>query len=192
MRPAALAAWLLPLAGCLGTPPSSPTARDVSGQPIDLTHVAAGRVRVLVFTSHECPIANAYAPTLRDLAAEHRADPIDWQIVHVDPDLTPAAARRHADDFGLPGTIVLEPAQTTARRLGVERTPEVVVLTAGGVAYQGRIDDQWAALGSRRAEPTTRDLAAALTALRRGDAVACPRTPVVGCLLPEPAPAAGR
>jgi hypothetical protein len=86
----------------------------------------------------------------------------------------------------LPGTVVREPAQAAARQLGITRTPEAAVLVDGALVYRGRIDDQWAALGVRRAEAGQSDLADAITAVLNGRAPATARTEAVGCLLPEP------
>ena len=50
-------------------------------------------MRVLVFTSDECPIANAYAPTLGRLHEAWSEDPrVRLYLVHVDPDMTGARA----------------------------------------------------------------------------------------------------
>lgn len=166
--------------------PIAAGARDVDGAAVDLRATPSGRVRVLVFTSHECPIANAYAPTLRDLATRFAAAPVDWLLVHVDPDLTPSAAAAHARDYELPFRVCLEPDQATARALGIVRTPEAAVLTAKGAAYVGRIDDQWRALGSRQPAASAHDLADAIAAAVAGEAAATRRVPAVGCLLPEP------
>ncbi len=160
-------------------------ARDVTGAALDLQTVEPGTVRVLVFTSHECPIANAYAPTLRALAERFRGAPVEWIVVHVDPDLTATAAANHATDYELPGRIALEPTQATARALGVARTPEAAVLTATGACYVGRIDDQWRALGARSASASRQDLGDAIAAALAGRAPANARQPGVGCLLPE-------
>jgi len=168
--------------------PAPTMVRDLSGRPCDPLVVAPGSVHVLVFTSHECPIANAYAPTLADLAGQWRQQPVHLFVVHVDPDLDAAAARRHATDYALPGTVLLDPAHTLARSLGITRTPEAAVLTTAGLAYRGRIDDQWHALGARADVATRHDLADAVAAACAGRRVASPRTPVVGCLLPEPLP----
>jgi len=180
---ARVAALALLTAACAGGPDG---ARDITGAAVDLRAVAPGTVRVLIFTSHECPIANAYAPTLRALAARFRAEPVEWFIVHVDPDLAPAAAQRHAADYELPGRVVLEPAQATARRFGVERTPEAVVLTHSGAQYVGRIDDQWQALGSRQTTASSHDLGDAIAAVVGGAKPANAHRTAVGCLLPEP------
>ncbi|MFY9344558.1 MAG: redoxin domain-containing protein, partial [Planctomycetota bacterium] len=161
MRAAACA--LLALAACA---PAPIAVLDLTGGTHTPLAVPAGSVHVLVFTSHECPIANAYAPTLRDLATAWRDRPVRLFLVHVDPDLTAAAAATHARQYELPGTIVLDPCHDLARALGIQRTPEAAVLIAAGgpLFYRGRIDDQWRALGSRAPEPGQRDLAAAVDA----------------------------
>ena len=165
-----------------------PPLRDLDGSPVHPLAVPPGTVHVIVFTSHECPIANAYAPTLRELAAAWRDLPVQLVLVHVDPELTTAAARRHAADFELPGTILCDGSQRLARRLGVTRTPEAVVLAAGGMTYRGRIDDQWRALGARATTASTHDLAVAVAVTLAGGVPASPFPEAVGCLLPEPAP----
>ncbi len=162
-------------------------AVDIDGRPVDPLSPMPGRVHVLVFTSHECPIANAYAPRLRELAASAMGGDVRWFFVHVDPDLTPAAARQHATDYGLPDTIVLDPTHRLARELGVTRTPEAAVVTAQLVVYRGRIDDGWVALGQRAGTVEHHDLRDAIAAAIAGQLAARPFVPAVGCLLPEPA-----
>jgi len=172
------------LAGCNGTP----TANDIDGARRCPLSVAPGAVHVLVFTSHECPIANSYAPTLRELASGWRDAPVQLFLVHVDPQLTPAAARQHATDYELPGTILLDPHHDLARAAGITKTPEAVVYTSAGLVYRGRIDDQWQALGSRSPAASRQDLRLAVAGALAGQSVPGPFPPAVGCLLPEPAP----
>jgi hypothetical protein len=157
-----------------------PEARDV------VLPVSAGMVHVVVFTSHECPIANAYAPTLRDLARRWPPTAVRWFVVHVDAALAAADAARHAAEYELPGTVLLDPAQRLAAELGATRTPEAAVVTPAGLAYRGRIDDQWRALGARVPTATEHDLADAIEAVLAGRTPSPPRGPTVGCLLPEP------
>ena len=159
---------------------------DLDGAPANPLQVAPGEAHVLVFTSHECPIANAYAPTLQALAGHWQTLPVRLFLVHVDPDLSAAAARRHASDYALPGRILLDPGHSLARAVGATRTPEAVVLTPAGLVYRGRIDDQWQALGARAAAATHHDLGDAVTAALAGRPLAGPFPAAVGCLLPEP------
>jgi len=147
--------------------------------------VAPPDVHVVVFTSHECPIANAYAPTLRRLAARWRDAPVRLFLVFAG-DLDREGVRQHVADYELPGVVVGDPSHALAAALGATRTPEACVLTAGGVAYRGRIDDQWKALGSRAPQAAREDLADAVAAALAGRAASAPWPEAVGCLLPEP------
>lgn len=176
--------WALALGACAAAPAGNLALADLDGARHAPLQVADGTVHVLVFVSHECPIANAYAPTLRALAAAWSSQPVRLFLVHVDPDLTPAAARAHAAGYELPGTVVLD-GGALARAVGVTRTPEAVVWTRRGLAYRGRIDDQWRGLGTRAPAASRHDLQAAVAAVLAGREVASPFPPAIGCLLPD-------
>ena len=64
--------------------------------------------------------------------------------------------------------------------------------SASEAAYRGRIDDRYAAPGKLRAEPTARDLQAAIEAVLAGQKPASPQTEAVGCPLPKAAPASAQ
>ncbi|HEX6813478.1 MAG TPA: redoxin domain-containing protein [Planctomycetota bacterium] len=184
------AAPLLALAAAAFAACGAPTAitlPDLDGRVHQPTEPARGQVHVLVFTSHECPIANAYAPTLRTLASQWQGQPVRLFLIHVDPDLAAAAAAAHARDYELPGAILLDPRHQLATALGATRTPEAVVLSGAGLVYRGRIDDQWRELGARRPEASVHDLRAAVETALKGGVVPAPFPQAVGCLLPEPA-----
>ena len=185
MRRTALPFALL-LGACATADGGPPTARDLRGEPVAPQHAPPGSVHVVVVTSHECAIANGYAPTLRELAASWSGSPVRLFLVHVDPDLTPAAAAAHAESFSLPGTLLLDPHGRLARHLGATRTPEALVFTATGLVYRGRIDDRWRALGARRPTATRHDLRDAVAIALGGGTVPTPHPPAVGCLLPDP------
>jgi len=176
-------AWLALLTASCAT--ARVQLQDLDGVAHEPLAVRNGAVHVLLFTSHECPIANSYAPTLRELASSWSGTAVRLFVVHVDPDLTVAAARSHARDYELPGAILLDPHQQLARAVGATKTPEAVVLTQSAQVYRGRIDDQWSSLGSRAQAATSHDLRDAVAAALAGRAVAATSTPVVGCLMPE-------
>ena len=140
----------------------------------------------MVFTSPECPIANGYAPRLRELVREFEGRPVQWFLVHVDPDVDAARAGAHRREFELPGRVLLDPQQRLASELGITRTPEAAVVTPTGLAYRGRIDDQWLRLGSRAPAASQHDLRDAVQAVLAGRVVESPHPAAVGCRLPEP------
>ena len=174
------------LAGC-GAEPLGPNLLDLDGVSHAPLDVQGDDVHVLIFTSHECPIANAYAPTLQTLQAEWADQPrVRLFLLHVDPDLSLEQARQHALEYQLPGTVLLDPGQAAASACGATITPEAVVLTAAGQLYRGRIDDQWRKLGSRAPAASSRDLAEAVALALDGTRSPEPHPKAVGCLLPDP------
>jgi hypothetical protein len=65
-------------------------------------------------------------------------------------------------------------------------TPEAAVFDrAKRLVYHGRIDDRFVSLGLERPEPTTHDLADALSAMLAGKRVAPASTQAVGCFLAD-------
>ena len=141
---------------------------------------------MLLFTTVDCPIANGYAPAIRELATEYETRGVRFFLVHVDPDVDASRAREHAEDFGYDLPVLLDGGHSLVRALGATITPEAVVLTADGQHYRGRIDDQWRKLGSRAPEASSRDLADAVQLALQGARTPTPHPKAVGCLLPEP------
>ncbi len=161
------------------------TAAGVPQGRVSLQAAEKGATAI-VFYSSECPISNAYSPTLTQLMDEFKGKPARFVGICVDPDLSDADVAQHARDFDLKVEIARDRTGTIARRLGVKVTPEAVVLdSAGKIRYRGRIDDQFASRGVRRANPSGNELKDALAAVLAGKEVAVPRAEAIGCPLPE-------
>ncbi len=189
---------LLGLASSLVLTPISPsrganTARvalvalhGTDGRMIDLTAPKDG-VTALVFYSSECPISNAYSPTLNALVGEFPEASLKLVGVCVDPDLSDADVQAHAKDFGLMFPVACDHDGALAAKLGAKVTPEAFVIDAEGrVRYRGRIDDQFAARQQRNANPNTHELHDAIAAVLAGRAVVSEHVPAVGCPVPVP------
>jgi len=174
------------LAGLCACGVQSPALHDLDGQlhrPLAVEEAAA---HVLLFITVDCPIANGYAPTIKELAGEFEPLGVSFFLVHVDPDVDAARAREHAADFGYDLPVLLDPGHLLVGHLGATITPEAAVLTArGGLVYRGRVDDWYAALGKKRRQPTTYDLREALRSCLAGSPVPVARTKAVGCMIPE-------
>jgi hypothetical protein len=146
----------------------------------------AGGATVIVFYSTECPIANAYSPTLGQLLGKFPMKAVRWIGVCVDPDLSNAEVRAHARDFKLGLQIVRDRSGSFARKIGATMTPEAFVLDPQGkVRYHGRIDDQFVARRVRNPAPGGSELGDALAAVLAGKEVAVPHVAAVGCPIPE-------
>lgn len=145
-----------------------------------------GGLTVLFVYSTECPIANFFVPVMNGLFSKHGDERIRWVGACVDPGLSLEDLRRHAEEYAVGFPVMLDDSGRLAREFGATTTPEVIVFDSRGrVAYQGRIDDQYAARGKKTSAPRSQDLDDALTALLVGKPVAHPRTEAVGCPLPE-------
>ena len=187
-KPIALSTLLL-LGACATVPPAETGASiglaDLEGE---LYHpmTPEGVASVMIFITTDCPISNSYAPEIQSILSEFDDQPLDFYLVHVDPDVTVEAARSHAADFGLSWAILMDPAHELVSTVGVTVTPEaVVILPDSTVAYRGRIDNWYGDLGAKRPRATRHELRAALDAVLEGRPVPEARTEAVGCYIPE-------
>jgi len=84
---------------------------------------------------------------------------------------------------------VLDSIRDTDQKLvkltGVTVSPEVAVMRGTRLLYRGRVDDRYIELGQERANPTRRDLEAALDLITTGRPVAVKQTRAVGCILAD-------
>ena len=158
---------------------------DLAGKSVNPLALPAGRVAtVLVFTTTDCPISNRYAPEIQGLAARFAKQGIGFTLVYPVGTATTAVIRDHLKQYGYPMAAVRDSAQELVRHTGVQVTPEVAVIGAGGrVLYKGRIDDRYIELGKDRLQPTDRTLERALDAIVQGKPVAVRETRAVGCFL---------
>ncbi len=145
------------------------------------------RAIVLVFVMSDCPISNAFAPEIERIRAAYEGRGFAFHLVYPDPDETPAGARKHASAFGHMSQALLDPAHVLVEHTGATVSPEAAVLSRSGeLLYRGRIDDRFVDFGTQRAQPTARDLRAALDAILAGRSPEPARTQAIGCFLPEP------
>jgi peroxiredoxin len=160
---------------------------DADGRRHTAREWKAARAVAFFFIGAECPISNRYAPEINRLVADYSAKGVDFYGVYSDPDISPAAARRHAQDYGFDFPALLDPAQTLAGRTGVILTPTAVILSpAGDLLYRGRIDNRYIDYGKFRAAGVKPDMRLALEAVVAGKPVAEKYTKPIGCALPPP------
>jgi hypothetical protein len=163
-----------------------PVLIDVEGLRYQPFADAKTKALVLVFVLPDCPIANSVMPELNRLQAEYAAQGVFLALVHADAETTAEAARQHAQEYKVVAPAVLDPQHEWVKLAGATTTPEAAVFTRGGeLAYRGRINDQYVALGKRRQQTTKHDLRDALAAILAGLPVPEPRTEPIGCPIPE-------
>ena len=145
---------------------------------------ASEPIRVLVFTTTDCPISNRYAPEIERLATKFKGQARFVLVYPVAAD-SPAMIRDHAKKFAYSIEAIRDTDQKLVKQTGVTVTPEVAVMQGTQLLYRGRIDDRYVELGRERPSPTQRDLEAALEAVIAGKPIAVRETRAVGCILSD-------
>lgn len=162
-------------------PPTEIT--DIGGLKITIP-AASDKAIVLIFLSTVCPICNQSAPELQRLAKDYSRQAVKFILVQTEVDLTAAAAKKHAAEFGLASTIVLDPERKLSKATGATTTPEAVVVSPEGqILYRGRINDRFPELGKDSIEPRNSDLRQALDEILAGKPVSKSTTTAVGCVI---------
>jgi thiol-disulfide isomerase/thioredoxin len=152
-----------------------PVLVDIDGRELRPAHDT--RAIALVFILPDCPICNSYLPELNRLHETFANRDVTLALIHADPDIAPERAREHANEYQIQWPIVLDPRHEWVKRAGATIAPEAAVFSrTGDLLYRGRIDNQYAGLGKRRASVTSHDLSDALEATLAGRQAPEPRT----------------
>ncbi len=158
--------------------------RDISGVEHSLPCKPTSKSTVLVFINTQCPIANAYHPTLQKLKEGFASANFEWVMIHADPEVTIEAARKHQLEYNITWAIALDPGNNIARRVAAKVTPEAVIIDGHDrVIYRGRIDDLYQTYGRKRPAPTTADLHDALVSILNNQPIRRPETRAIGCII---------
>jgi hypothetical protein len=160
--------------------------KDINGVDRHPFQVAKGHAEALFFITQDCPISNYYSHEIRRICDAYASRGLSCALVYIDPTLTDAAAAKHAEEYGhgdYPKFVDRTHALVDAAHATV--TPQaVIVMPDRTIAYSGRIDNFYAALGKPRRVVTEHDLRDALDAIFSNQPVPKPETPPVGCYIP--------
>ena len=180
--------WLLTFANFALAAISHPLLHlpDVDGTDRTPLKVEKGHATALFFVTGDCPISNYYAHEIRRICDEYAAKGLNCALVYTDPTLSDADARKHAQDYGHGAyPKIVDRAHVLVTATGATITPQAVVIRAdASIAYRGRIDNSYAALGKPRRVVTEHDLRDTLDAVFSGRAVPKPEVPATGCYIP--------
>ncbi len=160
---------------------------DIDGVKREPLKVEKGHAQLLVFVTHDCPISNYYSHEIRRICEEGTKKGLGCSLVYVDPTLTSEQVRKHAEEYGH-GTYpkIVDRKHELVKATGVDITPTAVLVTADkAIAYRGRIDNFYAALGKSRRVVTEHDLRDAIDSVFAGRKVEKPESNPVGCYIPD-------
>ena len=177
--------WLAALAlGAILQP--SLAVRDVDGVKREPLKIEKGHLGALFFVTNDCPVSNYYSHEIRRICEDYAKRGVGCSLVYTDPMLTDEQAKKHAEEYGHGAyPRIVDRSHALVKATGAAITPTAVVVRPdGSIAYRGRIDNSFAAIGVKRRVVTEFDLRNALDAVIAGKPVTKPEEPPVGCYIP--------
>ncbi len=155
------------------------TLPDLDSKDHSLKSLAGKNGTVLLFIAVQCPVSNAYNERMEKLAQDYRAKGINVIGINSNVKEDAAAVKAHAAEHNLTFTILKDPGNKIADKLGAAVTPEAYFLDPNNkLLYHGRIDN------ARNADQIeTSDLRNALDASLAGKAIEKTEAKAFGCTI---------
>jgi peroxiredoxin len=152
---------------------------DVDGTERSLKSLAGKNGTVLIFIAVQCPVSNAYNERMAKLAEDYKAKGIAVIGINANVAEDAAAVKAHAAEHNLSFTILKDPGNKIADKLGATVTPEAYFLDAHNrLLYHGRIDNS-----RNPAQVETSDLRNALDAALGDKPVEKTEAKAFGCTI---------
>jgi len=149
-----------------------------------------GEVDVIVFSSTDCPIANAMAPEIERIHQTVKSKGGDLFLVHVWEGRTYKDATVHAKEYGLTMEILVDSEHELVKKFDATVTPEAVVISydnAGTpqVVYQGLINNFFDSPGNRRDEASEHYVREAIDAAISNQPIVQTYRAPTGCVIEQ-------
>jgi peroxiredoxin len=167
----------LPAPPAIGTVLDDFKLPDLDGTERSLNSIKGKNGAVLIFISVQCPVSNAYNERMEKLAVDYKAKGVNVIGINANATEPVDAVKAHAADKHFTFTILKDPGNKIADRLGATRTPEAYVIDASGkLVYHGRIDN-----AQNSANITSNDLRDALDSMLAGKPIQKTTAVAFGC-----------
>lgn len=146
---------------------------------------AQEKIRVQYFIHTSCPISQKYSLTMNEIAKKFQNSPVQFELVFLDiknrDQLNKVKEFLKKYQINMPYSTYKNTSY--ALKMGVQVTPEVLVLYKNQIQYQGAIDDWFIDWGKNKKEPAQFYLISALNSLISGQTVWIKKTKAIGCLI---------
>lgn len=165
----------------IGTKIADVRFKDIHWLERSIKELGEKKAFVVVFTTLECPLVQRYLPRIKELSEQYKDKDVQFVAINVGPEdaLTEVAYQAIKVDAQFP--FGKDFSGETVKALGVERTPEVVVLDGElTLKYRGRINSQYRT-GGVAPEAGREDLKEAIEDVLAGRELSVKETPVDGC-----------
>lgn len=138
---------------------------------------AGKKASVIIFTSTQCPVANAYSERLAQLSAKYKSQGVQFISIYSDAGENQSGIATHARTNELAYPALYDTGAKLATRFNARVTPEVYVTNSTGIlVYHGAIDDK-----QDPGEVTKRYLTDALDAILADKPIPVAETRAFGC-----------
>ena len=138
---------------------------------------------VYFFVSENCPICQYYTKKINEI--EEKYPEIEVKLVFPNRTSNDSTVNAFKDKYLLKSAVILDSNHVYVDQFNANVTPETVVYNTwkDSIYYQGRIDDNYARVGKRKAKIQSDDLVNALNAIESGAPVPVVKTDAVGCYI---------
>lgn len=118
------------------------TLPDADGTNRTLASLKGKNGSVIIFIAVQCPVSNAYNERMEKLAQDYKAKGINVIGINSNATEDASAVKAHASEHKLTFSILRDPGNKIADRLGATKTPEAYFIDANNkLLYHGRIDN---------------------------------------------------
>ena len=154
------------------------------GKCFDLSALRKNRATVIVFLQPDCPIAQKYTLTLREMVDTLALSNID--VIGIVPGryYSRKELKKFAKKYKLNFPIYFDYTSALAKHMKAEVSPEAFLVDSSAtVLYSGKIDNWFEALGVHRSVITKFYLKDAISSFLSGTEIAIKKTKAIGCFL---------
>lgn len=114
----------------------------IDGKPHSAAQLEKAKAIAVVFTSTECPVANAYVKRLAKLKTDFEKNGLVLVAMNPNKDENLKVMKRHAKEHDIDYLYLHDESQKIAKQFGAKATPEVFLLNQQWkIVYKGAIDD---------------------------------------------------
>ncbi len=138
---------------------------------------------VIVFLDSECAISQRYIPKLNELYVEAKSKKVLFYGVISDPLISCDAARQFQEEYNIIFPLLFDASGDIAKRLNPKVVPQCFVLDVhNSIIYNGRIDDEYVALGKIQKNYKNLDLKNAISSASKKEKPATSFEEPIGCI----------
>ncbi|BBM83725.1 redoxin domain-containing protein [Candidatus Uabimicrobium amorphum] len=158
-------------------------AVDTSGNVYKLGFEKGLGPVAFVFLDTGCPISNRYAPQLNSIFDDSRSKGLSFYGIISDPYTSLTESSRFREKYKLRFPILFDSVGDLAEKLQPKTVPEAFVVNKQDiVAYRGRIDNRFSAVGKRSPKVTSHDLSEAIRSVAKTGMSSVKNTQAIGCI----------